>query len=670
MPRHSFGRTSRVSNPNVFSDEYSLEPIDVDQIQRAPSPASISSSATLTQPTHKPAGATPTEQVDPFADEARASFEEPHRSSLPPKGAFADNRNSVSSINNPAFAMQRNQSVSSRFSIPRALSPYTGTTGPSHPYSMYPQIGVSRTSSVASASTIRQHDRPLGETSGPQHPYGMYAQNVVEEGMDDDIPLGFPGLNSQYQPPSSRRIDDVGDIIGPDGHAEPLPPYSRYPTGVVPKPPGVETMAADGTTPVDIHLSQDDTLHSTSREGPISSTSSRDLISNDSERNQRNAGLAVAGASGGAAGATGIMAFEEKLKRKGKQTVCCGLPIWTIVLVTTVMLIGGSIGGAIGGVLGTRKAQEEEKNAHHTPKIVTVTASAQMDYSSITTTPSGYQPAPTGPYNIDSVLQKYSRMCVEDHDIKEVWSCLEQPKDFEIYVGGEELTHQSISFANNQQATSTYSYGAQQPVLPTPTQNLSLVLDTSAASMGPALFFWTYYDKLVVLPEDAMGSSSSSKRDLSVDGDFASYIQRKQTAQPGDKPWFCWWNQTVLEFFMYVNQSSTDSSYQASATTGGNLAASMATAQAEKRDDGLKNYPRVIKMEERRDHGGAMSPYCQQMTVDSHGQLLSIPSRTVPVAEIEPTPTTTVSNTANGPDQTYTAKAEWATPCYCLSVSD
>ncbi|KAJ6093124.1 hypothetical protein N7486_008413 [Penicillium sp. IBT 16267x] len=685
MPRQSFGRTSRVSNPNVFSDEYSLEPIHVDQIERAPSPtSSVASSTTLAHPAQKAVGATAADNNnDPFADDARSSVDEPHRSSLPQKGAFANNRNSVTSQNNTPFAVQRNQSVSSRFSIPRALSPYNGATGPSHPYSMYPQVGVSRSASVGSTSTIRPIDRPLGETSGPQHPYGMYSQNVVEEGIDDEIPVGFPGLNS-FQPPPSRRIDDVGDIIGPDGHTEPLPPYSRYPTGAIPKPPGMEMETlADGNSPVDIHLppqeeqqfsttSREPQFSTTSREHPISNTSSRALMPQSSANSEPNAGLVMAGATGATA-ATGIMAFEEKLKQKGKKRVCCGLPVWTIVLIATVMLIGGSIGGVIGGVLGTRKAQEadrkEQAQQQQGPHIVTVTASAQMDYSSYTSTPTNFSPAPTGHYLIPSVLQNYSRMCVVDHDIKEVWSCLEAPKDFDVYIGSSD-GQQSIVFANDvATAASTFSYGAQQPILPTPTQNLSLVMDTSDTDLGPALFFWSYIDKLVILPESALDSSSASKRDISEDI-LSNYMERKQLVQSGEKPWFCWWNQTVMEFFLYVNQSATDTSYEATAITGGNLAASMATAHAQSKRDNIINYPQIIKMEERRDHAGALAPYCQQMQLESNGQIQTIPHKVYSVQEIEPTPTTTYINTAHGSSQTYTAKAQWATPCYCVSLSD
>ena len=63
----------------------------------------------------------------------------------------------------------------------------------------------------------------------------MYSQNVVENPEENDItpappaiPVGFPGLNTGYH----RQIGPDGeeqDIIGPDGHTEQLPPYSKYP---------------------------------------------------------------------------------------------------------------------------------------------------------------------------------------------------------------------------------------------------------------------------------------------------------------------------------------------------------------------------------------------------------------------------------------------------------
>ena len=114
-------------------------------------------------------------------------------------------------------------------------------TGPSHPYGMYPQHTMDRSNSVATASAARQ-DRPMS-AQRPAHPYAMYSQS----GLDDEapmqtmqaipptlppiqtaMPVGFPGLNNGYH----RVLGPDGeeqDIVGPDGHTEQLPPYSRYP---------------------------------------------------------------------------------------------------------------------------------------------------------------------------------------------------------------------------------------------------------------------------------------------------------------------------------------------------------------------------------------------------------------------------------------------------------
>ncbi|KAJ5228225.1 hypothetical protein N7489_008933 [Penicillium chrysogenum] len=668
-PRHSFGRTS-TPNPNVFADEYSLETIDSDRIERPNSPSSIASSSTLRENTQSRTTSTaPTENENPFGDDARVSFDEPHRSSLPQKGyAFANNRNSTSSLNSTPSMIQRNQSVSSRFSIPRALSPYTGATGPSHPYGMYPQVGVSRSPSVGSTSTIRPIERPLEESTGPQHPYAMYSQNVVEEGMDDDIiPVGFPGHNPPYQPPAGRPADDVGDIIGPDGHAEPLPPYSRYPTGVVPKPPGAETAADLNTPPEEQRLNNESPRVPPP---PVSETSSRALVAdhsgdaNDGENEEERA-----------AATTGIMAFEEKLKHKGKKTACCGLPVWTLVLIATVMLIGGCIGGVIGGVLGTKKAAEAAKKEDQEAQkssglpIITVTATPQMD-ASLISTPTNIKEIPTGHFMVPSGYQNGSGLCVDESNYGKAWKCLQAPSKIGISVGESQGYH-SIVFDHGN-PTPTFTYGAQAPYWSaSPTQGLSMAIDTTDIGMGPALFFLSPFDKLVIVPDDTF-SNTISKRAWVEDGwaNANAYKSLKQTAEVGDKPWFCWWNNTMMEFFLYVNQSTSYSS-SATASTNSNMPASTAGSTLDsKRDDSVPDYPRRIKMEERRDDPSREPPYCQQMQIRKNGGLALLSGNIINIKENEPTPTTTYTDYKGGTAQTYTAQASYASPCYCVSLTD
>lgn len=127
---HRRSISSRLSNPNVFADEYTLQPIPSEDSSRAHRSRSVSSvdssrtSQTLHRATsiHRKDAPLPTTDAnlvtDPFGDDARVSLEEmPRRSSLPQKGIEAPNRNAVASINDPSVA-HRSQSVSSRFSIP------------------------------------------------------------------------------------------------------------------------------------------------------------------------------------------------------------------------------------------------------------------------------------------------------------------------------------------------------------------------------------------------------------------------------------------------------------------------------------------------------------------------------------------------------------------------
>lgn len=99
-----------------------------------------------------------------------------------------------------------------------------------------------------------------------------------------------------------------------------------------------------------------------------------------------------------------------------------------------------------------------------------------------------------------------------------------------------------------------YPYGTQPPVL-TQQQVLNLVSDSQNLARGPAWFFEIPYNKLVIIPE-ALLSEPSSKRDLEVRKDYPAhdFTSRKNVAQPGDKPWFCYWNGTLLETFIYVSQ--------------------------------------------------------------------------------------------------------------------
>ena len=112
-------------------------------------------------------------------------------------------------------------------------SPYQGPDGPSHPYQMYPQnVRLARTMSTTTSSTEAMTESTYTGPRGPAHPYGMYTQTIAAE--SGDVPRAAPvpildGLPDQYQRRMGPEGEDIADIIGPDGHTEQLPPYTRYP---------------------------------------------------------------------------------------------------------------------------------------------------------------------------------------------------------------------------------------------------------------------------------------------------------------------------------------------------------------------------------------------------------------------------------------------------------
>ncbi|TDZ27587.1 hypothetical protein CTRI78_v012246 [Colletotrichum trifolii] len=123
--------------------------------------------------------------------------------------------------------LSRVSTASNEAPLIRSESPYEGPSGPSHPYQMYPQ----RTNSVATSSTARMPEPSYNGPQGPVHPYTLYPQNTVpaEPNEGGDIPVGFLGHTDNYQRRLGPDGEEIADLIGPLGHTEELPPYTRYP---------------------------------------------------------------------------------------------------------------------------------------------------------------------------------------------------------------------------------------------------------------------------------------------------------------------------------------------------------------------------------------------------------------------------------------------------------
>lgn len=225
--------------------------------------------------------------------------------------------------------------------MPRIPSPYEGATGPSHPYAMYPQdTTLNRTSTILS---VRAPERSYTGPSGPMHPYDMYLQNTVLEGeagadviAGPSAPVGFPGLRQQY----TRRLgpdgEEADDIIGPDGHTEQLPPYTRWPDAVVIK----ERYAS-------VPLESQETLLPplTRAETPVTPQPVDESRLSDDDHARINFAAAAVPGHYEVGRST-----KERWRSRGRERVCCGaIPRWVVVIVVIVAIIFAAV---MGGIVG------------------------------------------------------------------------------------------------------------------------------------------------------------------------------------------------------------------------------------------------------------------------------------------------------------------------------
>lgn len=204
-----------------------------------------------------------------------------------------------------------------------------------------------------------------------------------------------------------------------------------------------------------------------------------------------------------------------------------------------------------------------------------------------------------------------------------------------------------VQFVNGFLSNGPLRYGAQPPVLNEP-YDLVVMLDRADMNRGPAFFFQQYHDKLVIVPESRIdsGASKRSIRDgpeLEDRGGPGGWYHG-EVAQAGDRPWFCFWNNTLLEGFIYVTQNSSSNCINSTSTSVTAPTSSilpiitqpssspiipyppiptMSAGQAkrEKPSKPPPHYPKIVKLEERRRAEHAVGPYCQQMQVLNDGSV-------------------------------------------------
>ncbi|CAK3815352.1 hypothetical protein DOTSEDRAFT_73851 [Lecanosticta acicola] len=510
-------------------------------------------------------------QVNPFAspeDEETAPQEREHSLEFEPDTIA---RRSVSSASSHMYA----QTGSPRFGA-----------GPSHPYGMYQQGTMARSPSVTTTSTLRPAPRQSYSQSRPQHPYAMYPQGVDEDLDDDDddddvdatsqnpVPVGFPGLTQNY----TRRIGPDGedqDIIHEDGHTEQLPPYTRYPEDGPEKAPLLMPTALHSRAPVagtdpgmplmhqNIIPSPTPAPQSMSDQSALLDHrgSTSNLVRSNTRASSRSSSLYL------------NKTWSEKTWKEKRKTKFCGIPFWWILLALCVL---GFIGAVLGGVLGGFIAGGRHANASNLQVVTSL-----YDASPIASPTSGAPPTGTFALTLGAPQETQSD-CLPVANQQPAWSCDLAPNAALGLVVKKSPTSNGAG-ANLFYASynESIAYGSQLNMMNTSLSSFITVQDNDDPENGPAFYFQQFYDKVVVVPENMISVSSSSKkgkRQGFVNPDFSlpqEWMQRKQMTWPGQKPWFCVWNGTFIEGFIYVQEPAATSS--ASATNSSNATAASTT---------------------------------------------------------------------------------------------
>ena len=297
-------------------------------------------------------------------------------------------------------------------------------------------------------------------------------------------------------------------------------------------------------------------------------------------------------------------------------------------------------------------------------------------------TPPGLALLPTGAFSLPlGIPQESNPGCLTQANQYSAWSCKLTFAPLILTINNTLTNDGPRQLASMNTGASVPDgailYGLQSPDLSL--QPMQLVLDLDYKAYGPAYHFVARYDKLVILRPDELSASSGLRKRQ----DDKNFRQRFQV-RPGDYPWYCYWNQTYVEGYIYVDDNSTAASFTAfptqppsgSPSASYDVAGFLATASpsvpgspfsatglpstsvpipaatpasAARRDaqsdasapPRIPPYPRIVKIEERRV-SGSTQPYCQQMVLLDNGKIAPATNGNdgpmkIPLQEVDPT---------------------------------
>ena len=250
---------------------------------------------------------------------------------------------------------------------------------------------------------------------------------------------------------------------------------------------------------------------------------------------------------------------------------------------------------------------------------------------------------PTGTYALDLAgPQQTGSGCLTGVSQQVAWSCDLVPNSaLSLVIGQPPNTQGSGAVIQYASYNSSITLGAQASYMNTTFAQFLTVQDEDNKGDGPAYYFQQFYDKVIVLPEGSLSATAAKAVRRDVEIEYGESLQQKRAVMStGDQPWFCVFNDTLLEGFIYVDRNASTSTSILNSTTVSaatvTSTTSSATSSASGTDlrsviedgywTGLAQFPFVVKLEERRVEGSPQ-PYCQQYQILEDGEANWIPGK-------------------------------------------
>jgi hypothetical protein len=480
---------------------------------------------------------------------------------------------------------------------------FQGPLQPSHPYQLYPQ----RTFSNASSSTASPH--PMEGSQAPAHPYALYPQTTIPSDIapEPQLNVGFGGMGGPYQRQIGPDGEEAGDLIGPLGHTEQLPPYTRYPPEAHVRPvgtfdtPSVPVSSNSLESPVDGAVG----IEMATR-NPDPSSTGEDLALSRSRPSVRT----VASSSSQPESSSPTKAVIEqqspsKWQRRARRKAWGIVPYWAICLLACGLILVGVIMGAVIGTMLANNDGEEYDSRQPSPP-------SQLDI-----VPDDMSDLVTGTWLIPPLTPRVAPSeCIQDATLVLAWSC-EMPSQFykmdiQPLPDAAENARYTLRLLAVNDRSSNFLWGTQPPDISEP-EILTLVNDTYDQGKGPAWWLKFTYDKTVIVPENELSPPSKRRRrgtfstdDPVFEGFDPTQFQKQSSgAVDGDTPWICTWPQTTMEIFLYPNVNITNRSTYSS--------------KASDDESDITSYPQNVKLLERRyDLSQDTRAFCQQVIIQGY----------------------------------------------------